>query len=419
MAIHLRSYLKKFFEKGQYPTAAQFADLIDSFWHKEEDSLPIAAIDKLPEVLNSKYDKIMGEELEKDVEKASEEVKEQAEKLASELKIIYTNFEEQDSTNDSFSQNITTLSEELGKLEEKKQNTESDDLNTTDKTIVGAINELANKPGGNDVIALNYATIRSVSYNGETPPEPPPTQTEIIDAYGGVVILDQLFNKINNVDVKLCADGIDVKSSVQMVAPMGEDFYQLMLEFGTMSTTLFTICLQKLNDQYTSLFTEMDGIQPDKIATKDELAKKVDITDIVSTTGNSTTKAISQKAFTDKVMGTPTIIAAGDVSGNDFDANDNAVVLNKIGNISIKLTQIDLTAMAYYKVTLIGNTKRIFPIITLIDTSPTETGTTEYVCAYVKNVTPSGFDVYTLRQLDGQIAPLPGVGFSFLVYEVG
>lgn len=63
MAIRNISQLKSWFKKGMYPTAAQFADWLDSFWHKE-DKLPISSIDRLADQLNGKYPATDGEQLE-------------------------------------------------------------------------------------------------------------------------------------------------------------------------------------------------------------------------------------------------------------------------------------------------------------------------------------------------------------------
>ncbi|MCM1515677.1 MAG: hypothetical protein NC080_04565 [Paraprevotella sp.] len=64
MAIRLRSTLKQWFKRGKYPLEEQFADWIDSFLHKTEDTLPLANVDGLPEQLNAKYDHASGVALE-------------------------------------------------------------------------------------------------------------------------------------------------------------------------------------------------------------------------------------------------------------------------------------------------------------------------------------------------------------------
>jgi len=56
MATQGRNTLKGWFLTGKYPTQSQFADWIDSFWHKSEDSIPQAKIESLAESLALKAD---------------------------------------------------------------------------------------------------------------------------------------------------------------------------------------------------------------------------------------------------------------------------------------------------------------------------------------------------------------------------
>ncbi|MEG1540254.1 MAG: hypothetical protein RR383_09950 [Muribaculaceae bacterium] len=47
--------LKGWFGSRKYPTGAQFAAWLDSFWHKDE-RVPMASVEGIAEALNSKYD---------------------------------------------------------------------------------------------------------------------------------------------------------------------------------------------------------------------------------------------------------------------------------------------------------------------------------------------------------------------------
>jgi hypothetical protein len=53
-----RNLLKQWFSTAKKPTAAQFAELFDSIFHKGEDSMPIAKIDGLSDVLGDKADAV-------------------------------------------------------------------------------------------------------------------------------------------------------------------------------------------------------------------------------------------------------------------------------------------------------------------------------------------------------------------------
>lgn len=64
MAIRSIAQLKAWFKRGAYPTAEQFADWLDSFFHKDE-KVPVSSVDGLAERLNAKYDRNDGLELER------------------------------------------------------------------------------------------------------------------------------------------------------------------------------------------------------------------------------------------------------------------------------------------------------------------------------------------------------------------
>ena len=67
MAIRVRAQLRKWFGRGMYPTAEQFSDLFDSFFHKTEDKIPMSGVEGLTDQLNGKYNTAEGRELEKRV----------------------------------------------------------------------------------------------------------------------------------------------------------------------------------------------------------------------------------------------------------------------------------------------------------------------------------------------------------------
>lgn len=71
MAIRVRALLRKWFGRGMYPTAEQFSDLFDSFFHKTEDKIPMSGVEGLADQLNGKYNTAEGRELDKKVEKVT------------------------------------------------------------------------------------------------------------------------------------------------------------------------------------------------------------------------------------------------------------------------------------------------------------------------------------------------------------
>ena len=54
MAIRVRAMLRKWFGRGMYPTAEQFSDVFDSFWHKTEDEISMDKVGGLTDRLNGK-----------------------------------------------------------------------------------------------------------------------------------------------------------------------------------------------------------------------------------------------------------------------------------------------------------------------------------------------------------------------------
>ena len=72
MAIRVRAMLRKWFGRGMYPTAEQFSDLFDSFWHKTEDEISMDKVGGLTDQLNGKYPDADGKRLEERIAKDEE-----------------------------------------------------------------------------------------------------------------------------------------------------------------------------------------------------------------------------------------------------------------------------------------------------------------------------------------------------------
>lgn len=74
MAIRVRAMLRKWFGRGMYPTAEQFSDVFDSFWHKTEDEISMDKVGGLTDRLNGKYPAADGERLEEQVMKVEKKL---------------------------------------------------------------------------------------------------------------------------------------------------------------------------------------------------------------------------------------------------------------------------------------------------------------------------------------------------------
>lgn len=71
MAIITRALLREWFGRKKYPTAEQFSDFFDSFWHKTEDKIAISGVDDLAEQLNSKLSDADGQKIKEAVEQTA------------------------------------------------------------------------------------------------------------------------------------------------------------------------------------------------------------------------------------------------------------------------------------------------------------------------------------------------------------
>lgn len=78
MAVYAREILKRWFGRGCYPTAGQFASVFDSFYHKGE-KLPPEAVPEIAKALNDKFDRRTGERLERTTKNLGETFRDLAE----------------------------------------------------------------------------------------------------------------------------------------------------------------------------------------------------------------------------------------------------------------------------------------------------------------------------------------------------
>lgn len=80
MAKRTPEQLKAFFRRGLHPTEGQFADLIDSFVHKD-GTIPASQVERLTEQLNDKYTQSEGRALEKELSQLQSAVKDNSRDL--------------------------------------------------------------------------------------------------------------------------------------------------------------------------------------------------------------------------------------------------------------------------------------------------------------------------------------------------
>ena len=118
------SQIKSWFKKGMYPTESQFANTFDSFWHKD-DTLPLSAIQNLMQILNDKAFTNHTHQLN-DITDLSEFEQDISNQLNTKA-----------NTEHEHPQYLTEHQDISG-----KQNKTDETLQTTEKSVVGAINEV-------------------------------------------------------------------------------------------------------------------------------------------------------------------------------------------------------------------------------------------------------------------------------------
>ena len=67
MATKSLAQLKARFRRGMYPTEEDFADLMDSLFHKTDDVIPIGSVGTLAERLNRKLDTADARQIPSDI----------------------------------------------------------------------------------------------------------------------------------------------------------------------------------------------------------------------------------------------------------------------------------------------------------------------------------------------------------------
>ena len=105
--------LKEWFRKGCYPKEEHFADLLDSYFHKEEDIIPIHHVKDLPDRLNDKYPKSDGQELESKVATLRDDFDSYREQTDVQIDNIIDNLEEIEEVDERQQSEIDTLQTRL------------------------------------------------------------------------------------------------------------------------------------------------------------------------------------------------------------------------------------------------------------------------------------------------------------------
>lgn len=149
MAIRSIAQLKAWFKRGKYPTEAQFADWIDSFFHKEETKVPISSVEGLPEQLNGKYDAAAGEQLESNFRQLRTDYEAHEKSSREQFNNIADNIEELEAEDERQQREIDALNTEVDNIHKKDaaQDKEIEDLHKTDTALQTSLTAAHNDIG--------------------------------------------------------------------------------------------------------------------------------------------------------------------------------------------------------------------------------------------------------------------------------
>ena len=149
MATRGRALLKSWFKRGLYPKAEQFSDWIDSFWHKDEDKIPVDAVENLPTLLNDKYARTDGEELErKHNQLAADFVQHEAENT-NEFKNVYDNIKELEATDEEIKADLVTVHADITDLQQTDREIKAEitEMHATDNALQTSLTNAHNDIG--------------------------------------------------------------------------------------------------------------------------------------------------------------------------------------------------------------------------------------------------------------------------------
>ena len=145
MPIRSIAQLKAWFRRGKYPTEVQFGDWMDSYVHKEEDTIPIAQVEDLSEQLNAKYPMSDGTELERKYQKLQTSFENHKNDADNDFKQLFENVNDLEDEDERLQGEIDDLNIEVENIHKKdtEQDKEITALHKTDSDQQVEINTAA------------------------------------------------------------------------------------------------------------------------------------------------------------------------------------------------------------------------------------------------------------------------------------
>ena len=155
------SQIKSWFKKGMYPTESQFANTFDSFWHKD-DTLPLSAIQNLMQILNDKASVQLVSGKQDKTDTTLQTADKTVVGAINEVNTKTSNIEREIGNEDLLSDHAQSIKGAIAEINTWRGNASQDiehlvgdmpfkqdktdtTLQTADKTVVGAINEVNTK----------------------------------------------------------------------------------------------------------------------------------------------------------------------------------------------------------------------------------------------------------------------------------
>lgn len=149
MATRGRALLKSWFKRGLYPKAEQFSDWIDSFWHKDEDKIPVDVVENLPKLLNEKYARTDGEELERKHNQLAADFAQHETENTNEFKNVYDDIKDLEATDEEIKADLVTVHADISDLQETDRQIKAEivEMHATDNALQASLTNAHNDIG--------------------------------------------------------------------------------------------------------------------------------------------------------------------------------------------------------------------------------------------------------------------------------
>jgi hypothetical protein len=260
MVTRGRALLKSWFKRGLYPKAEQFSDWIDSFWHKDEDKIPVDAVENLPTLLNDKYARTDGEELERKHNQLAADFAEHETANTNEFKNVYDNIKELEATDDEIKADLVLVHADISDLQETDRQIKAEivEMHATDDALQTSLTNAHNDIG----------TIREMLKGGAT----------LAEAKAALVALGANYKDLYAVasTLKTFLQSKDTADATINTWQEIESFLQGIIDSQSL-TTLLSQLETKITTAYNATIAAAVEVEKDRAeAAEGEVSRQVD-----------------------------------------------------------------------------------------------------------------------------------------------